>query len=208
MTPKTYFDDVWQRCELFVALHGYVIAQATGALQPDELLRAEWAARISALDLYVHELVTTHLIGIFAGARAVCPGFSRFQVSGDAVMRIQAASTPAERAAAFELEVRTRLSRITFQAPDDIADGIRMVSTCSLWNEVALRLGATAASVTTVAGDLRRKLSVIVDRRNKIVHEGDLQPTVPRTPWPISRSDLTDVATFIGSIVSAIDAIV
>ena len=41
MTPKIYFDDVWQRCELFVALHGYVTANATAALQPDELLRAE-----------------------------------------------------------------------------------------------------------------------------------------------------------------------
>ena len=208
MTPKTYFDDVWQRCELFVALHGYVVAQATGALQPDELLRAEWAARVSALDLYVHELVATHLVEIFAGVRPAGPGFGRFQVSGDALMRIQSAPTPADRAAAFELEVRTRLSRITYQVPDDIADGIRMVSPCSLWNEVALRVGASAATVTTVAGDLRRKLSVIVDRRNKIVHEGDLQPTVPRIPWPISRSDLVDVTTFIRSIVSAIDAIV
>ena len=89
MTPKTYFDDVWQRCELFVALHGYVVAQVTGALQPDELLRAEWAARVSALDLYVHELVTTHLVGIFRGALPACPGFGRFQVSGDALMRMR-----------------------------------------------------------------------------------------------------------------------
>jgi hypothetical protein len=208
VTPKTYFEDVWQRCELFAALHGYVVAQATGALQPDELLRAEWAARISALDLYVHELVTAHLVGIFAGARPGCPGFGRFQVSADALMRIQNAPTPADRAAAFELEVRTRLSRVTYQAPDDIADGIRMVSQCSLWNEVALRLGASAERVTAAAADLRRKLSIIVDRRNKIVHEGDLQPTMPRIPWPISRSDLADVTSFIASVVSAIDAIV
>jgi hypothetical protein len=208
VTPKAYFDDVWQRCELFVALHGYVVAQATGALQPDELLRAEWAARVSGLDLYVHELVTTHLVGIFMGARPAGPGFGRFQVSADALIRIQNAPTPADRAAAFELEVRTRLSRITYQAPDDIADGLRMVSPCSLWNEVGLRLGASAATVTAVAGDLKRKLSLIVDRRNKIVHEGDLQPTVPRIPWPISRADLADVTSFIASIVSAIDAIV
>jgi hypothetical protein len=83
-----------------------------------------------------------------------------------------------------------------------------MVSPCSLWNEVALRHGASAATVTSVAGDLKKKLSLIVDRRNKIVHEGDLQPTVPRVPWPINRSDLSEVATFILSIVSSIDAIV
>ena len=112
-----------------------MVAQATAALQPDELLRAEWAARVSALDLYVHELVTTHLVEIFTGARPACPGFGRFQISGDALMRIQSAPTPADRAAAFELEVRIRLSRITYQAPDDIADGIRMISPCSLWND-------------------------------------------------------------------------
>jgi hypothetical protein len=208
VTPKSYFDDVWQRCELFTALHGYVVAQATGALQPDELLRAEWAARVSALDLYVHELVTTRLVGIFTGARPPGPGFGRFQVSADALMRIQNASAPADRVAAFELEVRTRLSRVTYQAPDDIADGIRMVSPLSIWSEVAPRLGASGTTVTTAAADLKRKLSVIIDRRNKIVHEGDLQPTVPRLPWPISRGDLTDVKTFIESIVAAIDAIV
>jgi len=185
-----------------------VVAQATAALQPDELLRAEWAARVSALDLYVHELVTTHLVEIFTGARPACPGFGRFQISGDALMRIQSAPTPADRAAAFELEVRIRLSRITYQAPDDIADGIRMISPCSLWNEVALRSGASAANITTAAGDLKKKLSIIVDRRNKIVHEGDLQPAVPRIPWPVSRSDLVDVTEFIWSIVSAIDAVV
>jgi hypothetical protein len=208
MTPKTYFDDVWQRCELFVALHGYVVANATGALQPDELLRAEWAARVSALDLYVHELVTKGLVEIFAGTRPVCPGFARFQISGEALMRIQAGTTSADRCAAFELEVRTRLSRATYQHPDDIADGIRMVSACALWNEVALRIGATPTTMIAMSADLRKHLAVIVDRRNKIVHEGDLQPTVPRTPWTIDRADLSQVTTFINDLVGAIDAIV
>ncbi len=116
MTPKIYFDEIWQRCELFTALHGcYVSAQATVALQPDELLRAEWAFRVSALDLYVHELIAQNLVQIFEGARPICPGFARFQVSGDALMRIQAATTAGDRRTAFDLEVRTRLSRITYQ---------------------------------------------------------------------------------------------
>jgi hypothetical protein len=208
MTPKIYFDEVWQRCELFAALHGYMLTHGTAAVQPDELLRAEWAARVSALDLYVHELVARNLVEIFEGIRPRCPGFARFQVSGDALMRIQAAATAGDQRTAFDLEVRTRLSRITFQAPDEIADGIRMVSPCALWNEIALKLGATTATAQTVAGDLKKQLSLIVDRRNKIVHEGDLQPTVPRTPWLISRTDVTDVTNFIRQIVDAIDRIV
>jgi hypothetical protein len=208
MPPKAYFDEVWQRCELFAALHGYMSNRATAALQPDELLRAEWAARVSALDLYVHEVVAQNLSKIFDGTRPCCPGFVKLQVSSDALMRIQSATTAADRMTAFDLEVRTKLSRVTYQYPDDIADGVRLVSPCKLWNEVALKLGATPATVGAEKQSVKKRLSLIVDRRNKIVHEGDLQPTVPRVPWPISRADVSDVATFIGDIVSAIDGIV
>jgi RiboL-PSP-HEPN len=208
VTPKVYFDDVWQRCELFAALYGYVSNQTTIAFQADELLRAEWASRVSALDLYIHELVAQNLVQIFEGTRSNCPGFARFQISGDALMRVQSATTAEDRRAAFDLEVRTRLSRITYQYPEDIADGIRMISPCRLWNEVALKLGATLATVSTATGSLKTRLSLIADRRNKIVHEGDLQPTVPRTPWPITRADVSDVATFIRKIVLAIDGII
>jgi hypothetical protein len=208
MLPKVYFDEVWQRCELFAALHAYIANQATAALQPDELLRAEWASRVSALDLYVHELVAQNLSKIFDGSRPSCSGFAKLQVSSDTLMRIQSASSVMDRNTAFDLEVRTKLSRVTYQYPDDIADGVRLVSPCKLWTEVALKLGATATTVSVQKVSAKRRLALIVDRRNKIVHEGDLQPTVPREPWPISRADVSDVATFINDIVAAIDSIV
>lgn len=208
MTPKAYFDEVWQRCELFAALHAYMASHVTAALRPDELLRAEWASRVSALDLYVHEVVAQNLLLIFEGTRPSCPGFARFEISSHALMRIQAATTAADRSTAFDLEARTKLSRITYQYPDDIADGLRLISTCKLWNEVAVKLGATAATVSARTDSMKKRLSLIVDRRNKIVHEGDLQPVVPRTPWPINRADVSGVATYILEIVTAIDSIV
>jgi len=205
MTPKAYFDDVWQRCELFVALHAFIENQATAALQPNELLRAEWAARVSALDLYVHEVVAQNLLAIFEGSRSTCPGFGKFQISSDALMRIQTAGTQADKSKAFDLEVRTKLNRTTYQYPDDVADGIRLVSPCKLWNEVATKLGATPATLSADTNAIKTRLSLIVDRRNKIVHEGDLLPSIPRTPWPIGRQDLTGVTSFIRDIVYAID---
>ena len=182
-------------------------SHVTAALQPDELLRAEWASRVSALDLYVHELVAQNLLLIFEGSRPSCPGFEKFQISSHTMMRIQAATTVTDQNTAFDLEVRTKLSRVTYQYPDDIADGMRLISPCKLWNEVALKLGATTATVSADTESIKKRLSLIVDRRNKIVHEGDLQPMVPRMPWPISRADVSDVAKFINEIVSAIDSV-
>lgn len=57
MKPIAYFESVWARCDELTAMHAYLANQLTPALRPDELLRAEWVARVSALDLYVHELV-------------------------------------------------------------------------------------------------------------------------------------------------------
>ena len=174
----------------------------------DELLRAEWVARVSAMDLYVHELVAQNMLKIFEGTRKTCPGFCKFHCSSDTLLRIKHAITPADASAAFDLEVRTKLSRATYQFPEDIADGIRLVSEIELWNEIALANGATAASKGALAKSLKKALSLIVERRNKIAHEGDLQRSIPRTPWPISRADVSYVAKFIEDLVRTMDMIV
>lgn len=96
----------------------------------------------------------------------------------------------------------------TYQSPDSIAAGIRMVSTVELWNGVANHLGAQPADMINKAKGIKGQLAMIVDRRNKIAHEGDMQPSVPRIPWPISQSDLQTVSGFIFGVVEAIDAIV
>lgn len=208
MTPKSYFDNVWRRADLFGALYAYISANMAAALDPSELLRAEWATRVSALDLYVHELVAQRLLEIFQGVRPACPGFSRIQVNAETVVRIRNAGSTSDGGSAFDLDMRNRLARATFQYPEDIADGIRMVSSVELWNEIAKYYGAKGASVVANAKALKRKLSQVVDRRNKIVHEGDMQPVAPRIPWTISRSDVDEVNDIILRVVNGIEAVV
>jgi len=206
MTPKDYFDDVWQRAALFATLYSFVLNNAAAVLKPDELLRAEWAMRVSALDLYVHEVVSQNLLKIFQGSRPVCPGYSKLQISSDTLMRIHKNGPGISSDTAFDLEIRTRLARVTFQFPEDIADGIRMVSPIELWNEIAKHSGSTPVAAKVNAGIIKGELTQIINRRNKIVHEGDLQPGVPRVPWPISRPDVENVKTAIERIVAGIEA--
>jgi hypothetical protein len=199
MTPKDYFNEVWRRADLFATLHAYVINNVAAVIQPDELLRAEWAMRVSALDLYVHEVISQNLLKIFQGIRPICPGYSKLQISSDSLMRIHANGPGLVSDTTFDLEIRTKLARVTYQLPDDIANGIRMVSPIELWNEIASHNGSDA-------GVLRGAVTQIVNRRNKIVHEGDMQPSVPRIPWPITRQDVDHVKTTIERIVDGIEA--
>jgi len=208
MTPKSYFDDVWTRAELFGALHAYVANNAAPALDPSELLRAEWAMRISALDLYVHEIVAQNLLAIFQGKRPAPPRFTKFHISTDAILAIRANGTSVASDNAFDLAVRTKLQRVTYQFPDDIAEGIRLISEAELWNDIAKHYGATGSDVKLQAKALRDDLTRIVERRNKIVYEGDLQPGVPRTVWPIARADVDHVKTIVARIVDGIHAVI
>lgn len=199
---------MWSRCAELSALHAYVARNVTGVLHPDELLRAEWVSRVSALDLYIHELVAQLMVAIFEGHRKATPTYLSFRLPNETLDRIRNAVKPDERSAAFELEIRDQLSRVTYQDPDKIADGVRLCSEVELWNQVALHLGATEATKVSEAKALKRGLSLIVSRRNKIAHEGDLQPTPLREPWPINRSDVEFVESHIDRIVRSIDAVV
>jgi hypothetical protein len=203
-----HFDEVWSRCAQLSTLYAYLAKNITGVMQPDELLRAEWVARVSALDLYIHELVAQLMLAIFEGRRPTTPAYLRFHISNETLNRIRAAATPSEASAAFDLYIRDHLSRITYQDPDDIADGVRLCSTVELWNDVAINLGATPTTKTDQAKNLKTQLSLIVRRRNIIAHEGDLQQSPLREPWPISQADLAFVENQIATLVRAIDAVV
>lgn len=72
-----------------IALHNSVKAQATAALDVSDMLRAALVLAVSALDYYVHEVVTLGMLEIHRGLRpepspsanTSRSAFSRFQVS-------------------------------------------------------------------------------------------------------------------------------
>lgn len=199
---------VWARCAELSALHAYLAASVSSVLHPEELLRSEWVARLSALDLYVHELVAQRMVAIFEGRLPKTSAYLRFQVSNEALHRLHGAATTFDASAAFDLEVRGQLGRATYQHPDSIADAVRLCSSVELWNEVSMHFGAAPQNKAATAKAIKRSLSLMVERRNKIAHEGDLQPTISREPWPIAQLDLALVSTHIERIVRAIDSVV
>jgi hypothetical protein len=94
-------------------------------------------------------------------------------------------------------EIRQRHGWLAFQQPDKIADAIRLISDVQLWPEVATRCQTDIPSI-------RARVSAVVERRNKIVHEADIDPSFPDTRWPISETDAADAVTLIEDVVSSI----
>ncbi|WXA81106.1 hypothetical protein LV483_34805 [Pendulispora rubella] len=158
-----------------------------------DLLRAQIVLAISAFDTLVHELTRLGMLEAAAGKRTVVDTFQRFQVSFESVQLSAGASTLDW----LDAEIRRKHSFLSFQTPDKVADAIRLISSVSLWNSVGSHLGKSPT-------DIKKELQLIVDRRNKIAHEADGDPSFPGTRWPIDPIMVNRAIDFLEAVGKAI----
>jgi hypothetical protein len=149
---------------------------------------------VSALDHFIHELTLRGMMEIWHGEREATPAYLRCPVSLDVAARLAAESTIGIH---LETEIRMRHSFLSFQQPDKIADAVRLFSPVELWNEVGTLLKEDPR-------DLKAQLKLLVERRNKIAHEADVDPSYPGQRWPIAPKDVDDALVFTERVGEAI----
>ena len=173
-------------------------AQTTTALDSSDILRAELVLAVSALDHCVHEIVRLGMLDAYKGTQQRTRSFQRFQVSVSSVSQAVADPTNEDW---LEQEIRIRHGYQSFQSYRSIADAIRLVSEASLWIEVAKCTGIDRQVIEDTLG-------AIVNRRNQIAHEADMNPSYPGERWPIDEQMVDDAVDFIKQIAEAIYAVV
>ena len=179
-------------------------SQTTVALDLSDILRAGLVTSVSALDLFIHEIVKLGMIECYESKRVKTDAFLRFQVTLGGVIQ---ASSNFDSTAWLEREIRERHGHQSFQTVNNIADAVRLISPVELWNEVSLSLGMDPREV-------RDRLNLIADRRNKIVHEADVMPdyggqvTNSDSRSPIDEALVNDAINFIDRVVNSIYALV
>ncbi len=180
-----------------IAVHNSVKAQSTPALDLSDILRATFVLSVSALDYYVHEVVKLGMLEIHRGTRPEPPAFSRFQIYLGSARQSLGSSLDSW----LEDEIQERHSYKSFQQPDNIAEAIRLISDKKLWEEVGAVMGRTAK-------DVKKELSIMVGRRNKIAHEADINPTQGLGDrWGINEVDVNDAVDFLEKVVQSIHSI-
>ena len=167
-------------------------------LDESDLLRAQFVMAVSALDRYIHEITRVGMLESYEGKRPCTNAFLRFQVGMKSII---GGLDESSGNAWFEAEIRERHGYQAFQHPERIADAVRLFSACELWASVATQLGLNPQIV-------KSELRLIVERRNKIAHESDLDPSVPGSRWPISLAETESATGFIHEICEAIHIIV
>ena len=169
-------------------------ASTGNALDLTDILRAAIVSAVSAFDTFIHEITRIGMLEIFQNTRPRTEAFGRFSISMDNVLLVIA--TPSDTKW-LEDEIRRQHGWLSFQQPDKLADAIRLFCGKELWKEVGIRLAIDPKSA-------KNRLALIVDRRNKIAHEADMDPTSPGSRWPIDESLVQDVIDRLERIGGAI----
>lgn len=194
LNAQLQFKENLKRARDLGALAAAVQTLTTSAIDVSDLWRAQIVLAVSALDYFVHELARIGMVECAKGNRPKTDAYLRFAMP-------LSATELAVNGTSHEIwvgeTVREKHSWQSFQDPVKLAEAIRLISPVKLWEGVGVELGLTSTDVKT-------RLKLVVDRRNKIAHEADLDPTNPGFRWPITASMVNDAVDFIDKLGDAI----
>jgi len=170
----------------------------TPAIDLTDLYRASIVLGVSALDHFVHEYVRLGMIEVHQGKRASTEANLSFKLPLSAARL--GISNPGQDDW-LDQAIRDAHSWVSFQTPDKIANAVRLVSNIKLWEEIGKTLGVPAKQA-------KKELTAIIERRNKIAHEADIDPVNPGFRWPIDEALVAKALDYLERLVNAIFIIV
>jgi hypothetical protein len=97
----------------------------------------------------------------------------------------------------FLTQIRSSHGYRSFQKSADIQEAIRLIKDIDIWSAVARDLAMPLEN-------LKIDYNLLVVRRNSIVHQADIDPTLPGAITPISDLMVTAAIDLIEKIVEAI----
>lgn len=165
-------------------LFAYLSKQVTDPMLYDDLLRSQIVYSVSAFDKLIHDLVRIGMVQMFSGMRDPTKKFLAEPITIELYNKLVAETNlPREnmfdlvaissKEDIFEREMFKKFKSITYQDPDKVVDGLSYVwNEQHKWQKIALCMGKDKKYV-------REELKLIVDRRNSIVHEADIDPIKP-----------------------------
>lgn len=177
-------------------LHQYLSQQLVVPVPFDDLLRGQIVVSVAAFDKLMHDVIRIGMCASYAGTRLKTPKFRSesisLQLHGDLVL-----ATVPPKEFLFERAIVAKLSYLSFQHPDKIADGLGLIWDAGhKWQLIETEMGLSGGVVST-------RMKLIASRRNAIVHESDMDP-LTNAKTAITPAESDDVTGFIEAVGEAI----
>lgn len=170
-------------------IYEYLTQTHKAPVSYEELLRSQLVNAVSAFDKLIHDLVRAGMVEIFIGKRPPTPKYLSEPISIQIHVDISNASIPPKEHI-FEQAIIKKLKIISFQDPLKVAEGLSYIwAESQKWQKIS--------SEMQMSDDIVKKtLKLIVDRRNAIVHEADINPATNQK-FEITKAECDQVTDFL-----------
>ena len=195
-SAKIHFEQNIIRVKNLGAIYQSINSQTTPILDLSDILRAQYVMLVSALDHFIHELVRFGMIEIYNENRRATKEFKEFIFSTDKNTLFKKAIMEEKSDVWLNHQIRHRNGFKSFQEAEKIKEAMLLIVEVDIWTEVANVLEEDVRQI-------KSRLNLIIDRRNQISHEADIEPTYHELRT-IYVEDVNDSIVFIESLVNII----
>ena len=155
----------------------------------DDLLRAQIVYSVSAFDKLMHDVIRIGIMEIFTDKRNPTPKYLAESISTSIYNELISATVPPKEHI-FEQAIVKKLKTISYQDPEKVAEGLSYIwEEKQKWQKIALKMAIDDKTAKTT-------LKLIVDRRNAIVHEADIN-FLTNHKYSISMTECQSITEFL-----------
>jgi hypothetical protein len=195
-SAKKHFEQNIERVKNLGSIYKTINLQTTPVVDLSDILRAQYVLLVSALDHFIHEIVRLGMIEIYNEKRKVTKEFKAFILSIDEKVLFKKAIMEEKNDKWLDYQIRYRNGFKSFQQADKLKEAMLLIIDTDIWEELANILNEDIKS-------LKNRLNLIIDRRNQIAHEADIEPTYQELR-DIHIDDINDSIEFIENLVTRI----
>jgi hypothetical protein len=196
----TLFKSNIEDAKNLTSLYEYLESSIKSPLLFDDLLRSQVVYSVSAFDKFVHDVVRIGIMEIFTCRRQPTPKYLAEQISMSIYNELISATFPPKEYI-FEQAIVKKLKTISYQDPEKVSEGLSYVwEEKHKWQKIAEKVGIDDKTLKTT-------LKLIVDRRNSIVHEADINPSTNQK-YSISKTESETITKFLFDCGTAIVGLV
>lgn len=169
-------------------LYSYFI-NTKAPIDGSDLLRWEWVQVVSAMDRYFHNLIRYGMVLEYRGIIKRTKAYNNFPIRLKNYHAINDAENDDD---VFEKIIIEKNGYKSFQTASKISEGLALIwEEPNKWNVIARKMDADSGDL------LKKKIDLIVQRRNVIVHQGDFEDFISNSRKSLDVNETDEVVNFI-----------
>lgn len=195
---KKHFDENIDRVNNLGVIYTSITILNNG-MDISDILRTQYVMLVSALDYFIHEIVRIGILEIYNGKRKITKEFKTFifDIDKDVLLNKSIMKNLDNEWLNYQIIVKNGYK--SFQQADKIEEALSLlIDKDVIWKNIA-----NSMDMIYQEKDIKKQLNLIIERRNQIAHEADIEP-IYKTKRNINQNDVDDSIKFIILLVNGI----